>query len=105
MARYEFTSSLETGNAIIDKEHRELIGAVNKLLDACGNGGALDQVDQTVKFLNEYVERHFLHEEQLQQKSGYPGYAAHKSFHDSYKKTLEGITSVISKSGSSIGDL
>lgn len=105
MARYEFTSSLETGNAIIDKEHRELIGAVNKLLDACGNGGALDQVDQTVKFLNEYVERHFLHEEQLQQKSGYPGYAAHKLFHDDYKKTLKGITSVISKSGSSIGEL
>lgn len=33
MARYEFTKELETGNAIIDKEHRELIDAVNKLID------------------------------------------------------------------------
>lgn len=105
MARYEFTPNLETGNAIIDKEHRELINAVNKLLDACGSGSALSQVDQTVKFLNDYVERHFLHEEQLQQKSGYPGYAAHKSFHDGYKKTLKEITSVISKSGASVGEL
>ena len=31
MVKYEFTKSLETGNAIIDKEHRELIQAVNKL--------------------------------------------------------------------------
>jgi hypothetical protein len=34
MSRYEFTKKLETGNAIIDKEHRELIDTVNKLLDA-----------------------------------------------------------------------
>lgn len=35
MARYELTKKLETGNAIIDGEHRELFAAVNKLLDAC----------------------------------------------------------------------
>ena len=35
MSGYEFTKKLETGNAVIDKEHRELIEAVNKLLDAC----------------------------------------------------------------------
>ena len=32
MSKYEFTKKLETGNAIIDKEHRELIQAVNKLM-------------------------------------------------------------------------
>lgn len=105
MARYEFTPNLETGNAVIDKEHRELIDAVNKLLEACGSGSAMNKVDQTVKFLNDYVDRHFLHEEQLQQKSAYPGYTAHKAFHDGYKKTLKEITSGISGSGSSVGEL
>ena len=105
MARYEFTPNLETGNAIIDKEHRELIEAVNKLLDACGLGNALGEVNKTVKFLNDYVQKHFSHEEQLQQQSGYPNYAAHKVFHESYKKTLLDITSEIAKSGSSVGGL
>lgn len=38
MSRYEFTKRLETGNSIIDTEHKELILAVNKLLDACSKG-------------------------------------------------------------------
>ena len=38
MSKYEFTKQLETGNASIDKEHRELIQAVNKLLEACSRG-------------------------------------------------------------------
>ena len=105
MARYEFTSNLETGNAIIDKEHRELIAAVNKLLDACSAGNALDEINKTVRFLNDYVNSHFMHEEQLQQQSGYPGISAHKAFHESYKKTLKDITSQIAASGASVGEL
>ena len=32
--RYEMTKDLETGNALIDSEHRQLFKAVNDLLDA-----------------------------------------------------------------------
>ncbi len=105
MARYEFTKSLETGSAIIDKEHRELIDAVNKLLDACSEGKVHDRINETIDFLNGYVDRHFLHEEQLQKQSGYPGYAAHKAFHDNYKKTLKDITAGVSSSGASIAEM
>lgn len=105
MARYEFTKELETGNPIIDREHRELIAAVNKLLDACSAGKGRDQMRDTSKFLNDYVNRHFTHEEQLQQRSKYPGYAAHKAFHDRYKQTLIEITDAIPAAGASIGEL
>lgn len=104
MARYEFTKELETGNAVIDKEHRELIDAVNKLMDACSSGKGLDQVHKTSDFLNDYVKRHFAHEEQLQQQSGYPGFAAHKAFHEKYRQTLTDITSGFT-SEASFGDL
>lgn len=104
MARYEFTKELETGNTIIDKEHRELIDAVNKLMDACSSGKGLDQVHKTSDFLNDYVKRHFAHEEQLQQQSGYPGFAAHKAFHEKYRQTLTDITSGFT-SEASFGDL
>lgn len=105
MSRYEFTKKLETGNAVIDREHRELIQAVNKLLDACSEGKGRASMDETIKFLNNYVNQHFTHEEQLQKQSGYPGITAHKTFHEKYKQTLKEITSQISVSGPTIAEL
>ena len=66
MSRYEFTKKLETGNTVIDREHRELLEAVNKLLAACSEGKGRASMDETIKFLNNYVNQHFSHEEQLQ---------------------------------------
>ena len=94
--KYELTKDLETGNRIIDNEHRELLNAVNALLDACSAGKGRAQVSSTVKFLNDYVDRHFAHEEQLQKQSGYPGYEAHHAFHEKYKQTLREITAGMS---------
>ncbi|MDE7341445.1 MAG: hemerythrin family protein [Lachnospiraceae bacterium] len=105
MSRYEFTKDLETGNAIIDKEHRELIQAVNRLLDACSEGKGRASMDETIKFLNNYVNQHFSHEEQLQKQSSYPGFAAHRVFHEKYKQTLKEITSQISVAGPTIVEL
>ena len=102
--KYELTKDLETGNRIIDNEHRELLNAVNALLDACSAGKGRAQVSSTVKFLNDYVDRHFAHEEQLQKQSGYPGYEAHHAFHEKYKQTLREITAGMSDN-CSIADL
>ena len=49
--RYELTKDLETGNATIDREHRELFDAVNKLMDACGSGKGRASLEPTMKFL------------------------------------------------------
>ena len=46
--KYELTKDLETGNRIIDNEHRELLNAVNALLDACSAGKGRAQVSSTV---------------------------------------------------------
>lgn len=103
--RYEFTKDLETGNSVIDNEHRELLAAVNKLMDACGAGSGRAQMGDTMKFLINYVDRHFAHEEQLQKQSSYPGYAAHRAFHEKYKQTLKDIASGISPDNITIADL
>ena len=55
--KYEVTKDLETGNAIIDGEHRELFRAVNTLLDACGQGQGRAALDPTIKFLLNYIRR------------------------------------------------
>ena len=36
--RAEFTDDLITGNELIDSQHEELIGRINKLLDSCEAG-------------------------------------------------------------------
>ena len=33
--RAEFDETLVTGNEMIDSQHKELIGKINKLLDSC----------------------------------------------------------------------
>lgn len=103
--RYELTKDLETGNAIIDREHRELFEAVNQLLDSCGKGQGRAAMEPAIQFLIGYVDKHFSHEEQLQQESGYPGMRAHKTFHAGYKKTLREIAAKIPASGPSVADL
>jgi len=103
--RYELTKDLETGNAVIDGEHRELFQAVNRMMDACGSGRGRAEMEPAVKFLLGYVDKHFAHEEQLQQSSRYPGYAAHRAFHENYKKALKEIAAQIPAAGPGVGDL
>lgn len=86
--KYELTKDLETGNALIDSEHRQLFAAINNLMDACAQGKGRDQIMSTARFLTDYVGKHFGDEEQLQMRSKYPDYPAHKQFHDGYKCTI-----------------
>ena len=106
--KYEVTDDLLTGNALIDSEHRELFAAVNNLMDACTQGKGRDQIQKTVQFLSDYVAKHFRDEEGLQTKSNYPGYPAHKQFHDGYRRKLAEVSQVLMREGASVkalGDL
>ena len=103
--KYELTKDLETGNAVIDREHRELFQAVNQLMDSCGKGQGRAMIMPSIQFLLSYVDKHFAHEEQLQQSCGYPGIVAHKAFHAEYKKTLKEIMDQIPEAGPSVADL
>ena len=103
--KYELTKELETGNALIDSEHRQLFAVINKLMDACSQGKGRDQIASTVQYLNDYVSKHFSDEEQLQIKSKYPGYPGHKQFHDGYKRNLLQATNEILTSGATIASL
>ncbi|HBH96055.1 MAG TPA: cation-binding protein [Ruminococcaceae bacterium] len=103
--RYELTKDLETGNIFIDDEHRQLLKAVNDLLDACDKGEGRDSVQKTLFFLTNYVKNHFANEERLQQKSSYPNYTSHKAFHDKYRQDLEGMAAKLNPQNISVGDL
>ncbi len=102
---YQFTKDLETGNRAIDAQHKQLIEAVNALLDACSKGAGRTQVQQTAQFLLDYTQRHFADEEALQQKSHYPGYAQHKRLHEEFKKSAAELIQKIQREGGTVASV
>ncbi|WP_334137299.1 hemerythrin family protein [Muricomes intestini] len=103
--KYELTKDLETGNALIDSEHRELFRMVNNLQDACAKGQGRSQVETAAKFLVDYVKKHFRDEQNLQTSVNYPGYPAHKKFHEDYIRQIEGGADKILASNADIASL
>ena len=103
--KYELTPDLVSGNAMIDSQHRQLFAAVNQLMDACAAGKGRDQVKSTADFLTSYVAEHFQCEERLQVEKKYPGYPAHKQFHDGYRRQLNQTVQKLVQEGPSIKSL
>lgn len=105
---YEVTPDLVTGNNLIDSEHRQLFAAVNDLMDACSRGEGRAKIENTVRFLIDYVAKHFRDEEDLQVRSKYPAYPTHKVFHDGYRRQLSDTAQELLQQGSTVkalGDL
>ncbi len=103
--RYQLTPDLETGNAQIDGEHRELFLRINRLLDACSVGQGREEAGPALQFLLDYVNTHFQHEESLQREAGYPNYPGHHTFHTGYVKKLRALAADIPSTGATISDL
>ena len=82
-----WNSNYETGNALVDSEHKEIFGMVDKLL-ADAFKSRTDKIKSTLDFLAGYVVRHFDHEERLMDESGYPNAGVHISQHRDFVKTV-----------------
>lgn len=103
--RYELTRDLETGNSLIDSQHRQLLKAVNDLMDACSQGRGREHMETALKFLISYVDRHFKDEEQLQAQAAYPGLSGHRQFHEGYKRQLGQVANEMRTQGATIAML
>lgn len=76
-----WSSRYETGNELVDSQHRGLFGAVNKLADSFKEGNAPNQVVESLDFLVAYTVEHFQTEERFMREDGYPGLVAHEDEH------------------------
>ncbi len=93
---------LETGNAMIDQQHKQLIIAINDLLQACSSRKGKEEVTKTMKFLYDYTEKHFSDEEKLQLQYRYPDYTNHKRYHEEFKKVVRELSMQLQKEGPNI---
>ena len=99
---YAWSAKLETGNATIDSQHKELIEAINKLLTACANRQGRVQIEETGKFLLNYTKRHFGDEEVLQIRSRYPDRINHKKYHEKFILVVKTLVEELDKTGPSV---
>jgi hemerythrin-like metal-binding protein len=97
---YRWDSSLNTGNELIDSEHKQLIKAINSFLAAANTPANTSQLRDTLTFLNDYTKKHFSDEEDLQLRYKYPNYPTHRDFHEWYKKEVQEMMVAFIRDGS-----
>jgi hemerythrin-like metal-binding protein len=82
----------QTGIAVIDRQHHELVTLTNELYRACraGRKEAETVFKVSMSKLVEYVRFHFGYEQTLLERIGYPKYREHKTLHTNLvQKILE----------------
>ncbi len=80
----EWSPAMEIGHTAIDRQHKRLFDLAATLV----KDGSQPRVMQVLASLSEYVIGHFRDEEELLEKIGYPGLAAHKKLHDEFRSYL-----------------
>lgn len=90
-----FDTALLTGNGMIDTQHRELIDRVNRLSAAAEGGRGEVTAVQTLGFLKDYTELHFLDEEKLQGENAYPLLEAHRGQHNEFRRAIDELKEML----------
>ncbi|MCL1862428.1 MAG: bacteriohemerythrin [Defluviitaleaceae bacterium] len=76
-----WNSSYETGNEMVDNDHKEIFRLVQNVLSSSGMQRG-DKVKTAINFLSSYVVNHFANEEKLMDECEYPAAAEHKYEHN-----------------------
>jgi hemerythrin len=84
-----WNSQYSVGVEKIDSQHKELFDRINILLNAMKLGNGKEEVINTLDFLEQYVNKHFMDEEQIQRDTKYSGYDIQHKQHDEFRYKLK----------------
>ncbi|CAA7618069.1 bacteriohemerythrin [Magnetospirillum sp. UT-4] len=82
MSQLEWSDEFKLGLPAIDADHRDLLELCNEFLAAAQTGSAISQLAAILDRLVLRTRAHFVAEERLLDRHGYPGLAMHKAEHD-----------------------
>jgi hemerythrin-like metal-binding domain len=88
---YNWDKSLETGNAVIDAQHQQLIAELNRLIIANRGGEGQHTLENALNFLNGYAAQHSREEEALLRKYSFPKYKQHRILHENFRKSMHNL--------------
>ena len=84
MAYATWKSSLETGDPLVDAEHREIFALVNRLHDSIVQCHERAMQDDILALIVEKARAHFAHEEALMRSIRYPGLLDQRRMHKEF---------------------
>lgn len=88
MAPFHWRDSLSLDVPVIDRDHKHLIGLVNRIHYLRLAGADRRALGNALADLETYTETHFAREEMLMRLSGYPDLAAHAKRHVKMKQQV-----------------
>ena len=87
----------------IDEQHKELFARLSRFIKVVQSEeeweDKIDEVKETLNFLQEYVVYHFDDEEAYQERINYPEIASHKEEHAKFKQTITDYVDLFEQGG------
>ncbi|WP_396621290.1 bacteriohemerythrin [Marinobacter sp. W-8] len=91
MTFWPWSKELEVGIGEIDEQHRWLVDKTNQLHAALEAGADKNELGEILESLMDYTMNHFIVEEDLFLRLGYPESDAHKAEHDQFTSKVMGL--------------
>ena len=82
----EWDKNYSVGWSMIDAEHKQIIGLINKAISAKGSSDNQEELRAVLREITNYSLAHFKTEEAYMEKFNYPDFQDHKREHDDFSK-------------------
>lgn len=97
--KFQWTEEMSVNDPIIDTQHKELLNQVNVLLDVIFEHKDSSAIQETVDFLDKYINGHLKYEEEYLAKHMYPDLSEHKEVHEGFIEKYEEFKKRLELSG------
>jgi len=89
LVRLTWRAADESGDRVIDAEHKELLEAANRLIGAAQEGAGKERVSSALAGFLSLVARHFVDEERILAEAAYPELPSHIRSHAALLAAME----------------
>lgn len=86
MERIKWDASFSVGVKKLDEQHKQIIGIINKLIDARNSSVDSELISDALMEMRQYAYDHFETEEHLLTEYKYHDYKSHKEHHIEFRK-------------------
>lgn len=86
-----WNAPLSVGHPVIDAQHHDLFEHVNNLVEAITKSSDYSQLGEVIRFLDEYVAKHFEDEERCMAENDYPFLQLQIDQHQRFSRYYEGF--------------
>lgn len=87
----DWNERFATGIPTIDNQHKELFRRINNLVLAIKQKRCRSEIDDVIRFLDDYARVHFSEEEKHMRETHYAGINEQREQHRSYLEALAGL--------------